>query len=167
MNVYNKKILLALAATMLFAAIPLYASLDEDGENAYSPEGAWLVSGVVDGQPYIWMDIYTSNSKKTAVSGTVLCTLPAVSGITPTGHGSWVRIGKNTFAFTALRILIDLDGNPFGTAKFWGTVSVDEENDMSGTMNVQYYDLNGDPISPVLQGTSTGERIEIELGEEQ
>lgn len=167
MNVYNKKILLVLVATVLFAAIPLYSSLDEDTESAYSPEGAWLVNGVVNGQPYIWMDTYTSNSKKSAVSGTVLCTLPAVSGITPTGHGNWVRIGKDTFAFTALRILIDLDGNPFGTAKFWGTISVDGENDMSGTMNAQYYDLNGDPISPVLQGTSTGERIEIELEEEQ
>jgi hypothetical protein len=167
MNVYNKKIVLALAAIVLFAAIPLYASLDEDAESAYSPEGAWLVNGVVEGQPYIWMDIYISDSKKPVVSGTVLCTLPAVSGITPTGHGNWVRIGKNTFAFTALRILIDPDGNPFGTAKFWGTVSVDAENDMSGTMNAQYYDLNGDPVSPVLQGTSTGKRIEVVLEEEQ
>jgi|WetSurSiteA1Bulk_404760.scaffolds.fasta_scaffold83370_1 hypothetical protein len=167
MNVYNKMIVLALVAIMLLAAIPLYASLGEGADSAYSPEGAWLVNGVVAGQLYIWMDIYTSNSKNPAVSGTVLCTLPAVSGITPTGHGNWVRIGKNTFAFTALRILIDLNGNPFGTAKFWGTVSVDEENKMSGTMNVQYYDFDDDAISPVLQGISTAKRIEIKLEEAQ
>ena len=113
------------------------------------------------------MDTYTLDSNKPRVSGTVLCTLPIATGITQSGHGNWIRTSKNTFAFTALRILIDPDGKPAGTAKFWGTVTMDAENEMSGTMNVQYYDLNDAPISPVLHGTSTGKRIEIELEEEQ
>ncbi len=156
----NKKIVLALVVIAMFAGIWLYASSNQDAEPAYSPEGAWLMNGVVAGQSYLWMDTYTADSTRPEISGTVLCTLPG-SSATQAGHGSWIRIAKNTFAFTAVRILIGPDGQPAGTAKFWGTCKVDAD-EMSGTLSAQYCSLSGDPISPVIgPGTSTGKRIEI------
>ena len=166
MNIGNKKIVLALAVIAMFAGISLYASLYQDTERSYSPEGAWLMNGVVNGQPFLWMDTYTSNSNNPAVSGTVLCTLPAGNNQTQSGHGNWIRIGKNKFAFTAWRFMTGADGKPVGKAKFWGTVTLDAENQMSGTMNAQYYWLNGAPIGPALSGTSTGTLIEVEVEEQ-
>ncbi len=164
MNVDKKKIVLALAVIAMFAGIRLYASTNQDAETSYSPEGAWLMNGVVAGQSFLWMDTYTSDSNKPGVSGIVLCTLPVVSGMTQSGHGSWVRIAKNKFAITAVRILIGGDGQPAGTAKFWGTVTVDKENEMSGTLSVQYFSLGGEAVSPVIgPGTSTGKRIEVKV----
>ncbi len=163
----DKKIALALAVMVMLTGISLYAVQDEDSQPSYSPEGAWLVNGVVAGQHYLWMDTYTSDWNKPGVSGTVLCTLPIASGSTQSGHGNWIRIGKNTLAFTAFRIQFSSNMLASGIAKFWGTVTVDAENETSGTMNIQYYDLNGNPVSPVIQGTSTGKRIEIELEGQQ
>ncbi len=162
MNVDNKKIVLALAVIAMFAGIWLYASTNQDAETSYSPEGAWLMNGVVAGQSFLWMDTYTSDSNKPGISGTVMCTLPVVSGMTQSGHGSWVRIAKNKFAFTAVRILIGGEGQPAGTAKFWGTVTVDAEDEMSGTLSAQYFDLSGKATSPVIgPGISNGKRIEL------
>ncbi len=166
MNVSRHKILQVLFGIVVLAGIPLCASSYQDAESSYSPEGAWLMNGVVAGQFFLWMDTYTSNSTKHGISGTVLCTMPG-SSATQSGQGTWIRIAKNRFAFTALRILIGPDNAPAGTAKFWGTVTVGAD-EMSGTLNAQYYSLSGDPISPVLgPGTSTGKRIEITVEDQQ
>ncbi len=86
---------------------------------------------------------------------------------TQSGQGTWIRIAKNEFAFTAVRIMIGPDDAPAGTAKFWGTVTVDAD-EMSSTMNTQYYTLSGDPMFPMpLQGTSTGKRIEVTIEDKQ
>ncbi len=160
MSIGRRRLLTSVLGLFVLTGISLYASSYQDEESSCSPEGAWLMNGVVAGQSYLWMDTYTSNSTKPGVSGTVLCTMPG-SIATQSGHGSWIRIAKNTFAFAALRILIGPGDTPAGTAKFWGTVTVDGD-EMSGTMNAQYYSLSGDPIFPVpLRGTSTGKRIEV------
>lgn len=166
MSIDRRTLLTSVLGLFLLTGISSFASSYQDGESSYSPEGAWLMNGVVAGQSYLWMDTYTSNSTKPGISGTVLCTLPG-SSATQSGHGSWIRIAKNTFAITTVRILIAPDGTSAGTAKFWGTVTVDAD-EMSGTLNAQYYSLSGDPILPVpLQGTSTGKRIEVTVEDQQ
>jgi hypothetical protein len=168
MSIGRRRILTSVLGLFVLMGIPLFASPCQDEESSYSPEGAWFMNGVVAGQPYVWMDTYTSDSNKPRVSGTVLCTLPTGGDMTQSGHGSWIRIAKNKFAFTAVRILIGPDGQPAGTARFWGTVTVDAENEMSGTLSAQYFNLSGDPVSPVIgPGTSTGKRIEVTVEDQQ
>jgi hypothetical protein len=194
MNVKTGKTLLALLGMLVFAGISLsptlsqnrqrsLASLSEDKndresvERSYSPEGAWFCTGVIPGIPHPvpWMDTYTSDSNRPGVSGTVLCTLNAgkspspmgMVSVTSTAHGSWIRTGKNKFAFTAWRIIMDANGTAVGNAKFWGTVTVGAENESSGTLNADYYDSNGVPYHSIRGGTSTGKRIEVEVEERE
>ncbi len=168
MSIGRRTILTSVLGLFVLTGISFFASSYQDEERSYSPEGAWLMNGVLGGQFYLWMDNYTSDSNKSGVSGTILCTLPTGSGSTQSGHGSWIRIAKNTFAITTVRILISPDGQPAGTARFWGTVTVDAENEMSGTLNAQYFSLSGDPIPPVLGPiASTGQRIEVTVEDQQ
>jgi len=162
MNTFGRKIVLALVGIMVFSGIDLYATQIQSSESAYSPEGAWICSGEVSGITFHWMDIYTSDARRPGVSGTILCTLPVI-GMTQSGHGSWIRIGKNEFAFTVLRLLLD-NGVPVGTAKFWGTVTIDAENHVSGAMSSQNYLFDGTPISGVMNLTFEMTRIEVEVG---
>jgi hypothetical protein len=194
MNVKTGKIMLALCGMLVFAGIslsptlsqsrqrPLVALPEDPGgrdsvERSYSPEGAWFCTGVIPGipRPVPWMDIYTSDSNKPGVSGTVLCTLPVgkspspmgMVSVTSTAHGNWIRIGKNKFAMTAWRIIVDANGMAVGTAKFWGTLTVGAENEASGTLNAEYYDSNGVPYYSMKGGTSTGKRIEVVVEEQE
>lgn len=177
MSVRNRKVLLALFGIVAFAAISPCASLHEDSERSFSPEGAWFCTVTMPGPngpvkvPY--MDIYTSDSNRPGVSGTVLCTLsvgafPSPMGMvtmTQAGHGNWIRIAKNRFAFTAWRIIIDAGGHPVGTAKFWGTVTAIAYDQSSGTMNAEYYDSNAQCFMHITGLVSTGKRIEVEVKE--
>ncbi len=167
MNLGNRKIVFALAVITMLAGISLYASLSQEDERSYSPEGAWLCSGVVNGIDFLWMDIYTSNAQNPEVSGTVLCTLPARPDLTQSGHGNWIRIGKNTFAFTVWRFITGPNGMPVAKVKFWGTVTAEGENEMSGTMNGQNYTLNDDAFGESSHGTYMMKRIEVELEVQQ
>ena len=173
MSVRNRKILQALIGIFVFAGISLCASLSQDSERSYSPEGAWFCSVKFPGSPtpVPYMDLYTSDSNKPGVSGTVLCTLsvgsfPSPMGLvsmTQAGHGNWIRIAKDRFAFTAWRIIVDTLGHPVGTAKFYGSVTVIAENEIAGTMNAEYYNSAGDRFFAVAGGVSTGKRIEVEV----
>jgi len=190
MNVKTRKTLLALIGMLVFAGISLSPTLSQNRqrspvtlpdfqegrggeERSYSIEGAWFCTGVIPGIPHPvpWMDIYNSDSNRPGLSGTVLCTLPVgkspspmgMVSVTSTAHGSWIRIGKNKFAMTAWRIIMDANGTAVGTAKFWGTLTVGAENEASGTLNGEYYDSNGVPYYTMKGGTSTGKRIEVEV----
>ena len=146
--------------------------LAQGGESSYSPEGAWLAWATIVGhpKPFPFMDTYTSDANNQGQSGTVLCTLEtgkfpgptgSLVGMTPSAHGNWVRIAKNKFAFTAWRILLDEAGRPWGTAKFWCTLTVETNNTFTGTMNAAYYDQN-ETVFASVTGTTAGKRIEIE-----
>jgi hypothetical protein len=97
------------------------------------------------------MDVFTSDPNHLGQSGTILCTLqlPSVQSpmgqvsLTPTGHGNWVRIGPNKFAFTVSRIFIDANGRPMSKAKFWGTLAPQTFDTIAGTMSYEYYDQGG------------------------
>jgi hypothetical protein len=142
---------------------------------SYSPEGAWLAQATITGFPTAtpYMDTYTSDSTNQGRSGTVLCTLPFGKSLSPlgiitltaSGHGNWVRIDKNKFAFTAWRFLLNADtGQVVGTAKFWGTVTVETKDTFTGTMNAQYYRSDGTPLVG-FKGTTAGNRIEVQIEE--
>lgn len=147
------------------------------GSETFSPEGAWFCTAKLPGVPVPvpYMDIYTSNSNGSEASGTVLCTLSVgkfaspmgIVSMTQAGHGNWIRIGKNKFAFTAWRIIIDADGHPVGTAKFWGTLTATAHDETSGTMNAEYYGPTGDRFLSVTGGITTGKRIEVEVEDQK
>ena len=194
MNDKARRIVPALIGMLVFAGISLSPTLSQNRQRplvaasedpdfsapegrSYSPEGAWFCSvkfpGWPSGVPY--MDIYTSDSNGPRVSGTVLCTLsvgkfPSPMGMvsmTQAGHGNWIRLEKNTFAFTALRILLDADGHPVGTAKFWGTLTATAEDETSGTMNAEYYDSKGALFNRISGGISTGKKIEVVVEQQE
>jgi hypothetical protein len=80
--------------------------------------------------------------------------------MTPSGHGTWVRLGTNKYAFTAVRIM--MSGTTFvGLARFWGTVTAVSHDELTGTMNAQFYSPDGTPISPVHTGTLNRHRIDV------
>ena len=122
-------------------------------EPSYSLDGAWFGQATMPGVPHPvpFMDIFTSDPSNPGQSGTVLCTLQVAAiqspmgpvSLTPTGQGNWVRIDKNKFAFTVWRILMDANGRPVSRARFWGTRTVQANDTTSGTMNFEYYDLDG------------------------
>jgi len=122
-------------------------------EPSYSLDGAWFGQATLAGnpRPIPFMDIFTSDPNNPGQSGTVLCTLQVASiqspmgvvNLTPTGHGNWMRIDKNKFAFTAWRILMDTNGRAISRAKFWGSVTLQAYDTINGTMNFAYYDQAG------------------------
>ncbi len=81
------------------------------------------------------MDTYTSDSNKSGSQGPFFALSPFSNNLTQSGHGNWIRIGKNTFAFTVWRLMTGSDGRPVAKAKFWGAITVDGENDFSGAIN--------------------------------
>jgi len=164
----RRTMMLALAM-VAWAAMSQSALLAQDPEPSYSLDGAWFGKATMVGipLPVPFMDIFTSDSNNQGQSGTVLCTLqlgkfPSPMGLvssTPSGHGNWVRIGKNKFAFTVMRILMDADGRPVSTAKFWGTVTVQTNDTITGTMNAEYYGQDGKAF-----GGNTGTTVETRIG---
>lgn len=178
MSLTTSKTVLVLWVTVAFAAISLCASMRQDGKTSYSLEGAWLCQATFPGglppwgadTVFLYMDTYTSNSANPGRSGTVLCTLhpwkfgPGLSlNSTESGQGSWIRIGKNQFAVTVRRIMVNADGMAVGTVKFRGIITLITENEFSGTLSAVSYDVDGNQIGPPTPtGNSIGKRIEVE-----
>jgi hypothetical protein len=165
----RRRMLLALPV-VAGAAMSRSATLAQDPEPEYSPEGAWFAVALIGGLQFPYMDNYTSDSNSQARSGTVLCTLSVsrfptpigLVGMTPTGHGSWLRLSKNKFAFTVLRILFDADGRPFGKAKFWGDLTLEAGHMFTGTMNIVFYRQDGTAFFNIA-GTISATRIPVEI----
>lgn len=141
----------------------------------YPLEGAWYGMVSINGLGSTpSLDTFTTNAQRHGVEGTFLCTIPVVSTMpnplnpngwlstTPSGHGNWVRIGTNKYAFTAVRTLFDQNGTLFGWVRFWGTITPISEDEYTGTMNAQYYLPDGTPMLPRnFTGTLHSRRIEI------
>lgn len=153
-----------------FAASSALQAADPSQETGpvYSIEGAWFgITTFPTLGPQPTLDTFTSNAQRPGSVGTLLCTVPAqIAGtLTPSGHGNWVRIGTNTYAFTAERII--MSGTTFaGLARFWGTITAVSDSELTGTMNVQFYSPDGIPTSPVFAG-ATLERHRVEIIFEQ
>jgi hypothetical protein len=176
----SKTLLSALAVLPL--ALGLEASPAGAAPPVGSPEGTWVGTSVVTNPPglpaFPSTDIYTASRRNPTMAGTVLCTIPGtgrfpifVNGqpayfvkTLPTGSGSWMRVGRNRFAFTVWRILLDADTEVVaGTAKHWGVVTLLSRNELSGAVKAQYFGLDGLPITPVLEGTVSETRVAVEV----
>ena len=147
----RKTMILSRAMAVCLAICPL-ALRAQGPEPSYSLDGAWFGQATLPGSPpFPFMDIFTSDPNNPGQSGTVLCTLQLPSGQspmgqtswTPSGQGNWVRVGKNKFAFTVSRIIMDANGRPVSRAKFWGTVTLQAPDTIAGSMNFENYDQNG------------------------
>lgn len=166
-DVKRSSMLLALAM-VAWAAISQSPLLAQAPERSYSLDGAWFGQATFSGAPgpIPFMDIIASDPNSQGQSGSILCTLQVgkiqspmgLVSLTPSGHGNWVRIGKNKFAFTVMRILMDADGRPVGTAKFWGTRTAQTHDTSTGTMNAEYYDQDGKAYGR-FSGTTAETRI--------
>lgn len=165
-----KRSRMLLATAMVAYATMCQSVLVAQGpEPSYSLEGAWFGQATLAGnpRPVPFMDIFTSDPNSPGQSGSVLCTLQVAAiqspmglvSLTPTGHGNWVRIDKNKYAFTAWRILMDANGRPVSRAKFWGTVTVQTNDTIRGTMNFEYYDQDGKAFM-----SNTGTTVETRIG---
>jgi hypothetical protein len=172
MRLRGKVLSLAVVSVVVAAGISASAALQppdprETGP-VYSIEGAWYgITTFPSLGPQPTFDTFTSNAQRPGREGTFLCTIPAqiAGGMTPSGHGNWVRIGTNKYAFTAVRIMMSgsAPGSTFvGLARFWGTITAVSDDELTGTMNAQFYLPDGTtPISPVFAGTLERHRIEI------
>ena len=167
MSVTRKLWVLAVVSALVVAGVSASAALrapdrQETGP-VYSVEGAWYgITDITGLPPTPTLDTFTSNAQRPGREGTFLCTVPAaVAGNqTPSGHGNWVRIGTNQYAFTAVRAITN--GATFvGWAKYWGTITAISDDELTGTINAQFYLANGTPISPVYGGTLERHRVEI------
>ncbi len=178
MNVSKRKIVQVLLAIVILAGFSLSAPSYQDAERSYSVEGAWLCelkfSEAPNATVYRYMDTYTSNPTNPYVSGTVLCTLHpwdfqspmGLVSTTEAGQGNWIRIGKNKFAFTVRRIIVDASGMAVGTVKFRGTITLIAENEFSGTLSAVYYNSVGEPYGSTPTAHSSGKRIQVEVVEQ-
>jgi hypothetical protein len=163
----------AILAALIIAGIG--ASAAQQTGPVYSMEGAWYglvsISGLGSTPS---LDTFTSDAQRQGDAGTFLCTIPAVSkmpnplnpsgwlGTTSSGHGNWVRIGKNRYGFTAVRTIFDENGSLFGWARFWGTITPISDNEYTGLMTAQYFLPDGRAMFPQpFTGTMHSRRIEI------
>lgn len=164
----GKVLALAVVSVAVAAGIPASAARQppdpQETGPVYSIEGAWYgmttFPGVLGSQPTL--DTFVSNARRPGFEGTFLCTVPAqiAGGLTPAGHGNWVRIGTNRYAFTAVRII--MSGTTLvGSARFWGTITAVSDDELTGTMNAQFYAPEGTPISGVATATLERRRIEV------
>ncbi len=156
-------------------AIGIGTSSAQGARHTYSLEGAWYgqISASDLGLTIPTLDTFTSNPEKPGMEGTFLCTIPAVPQManptnpdgylkqTPSGHGNWVRIGRNKYAFTAMRNIFDENGNLFGLAKTWGTITPISKDEYTGTAKFQFYFPDGTPYTPEFTGTMHSQRVAI------
>lgn len=144
------------------------AGASQDTGPVYSIEGAWYGITVFAGNiipPTPTLDTFTSDAQRHMTHGSFLCTIPAdmAGGQTPSGHGNWVRVGANKYAYTAMRAVTDGQGAVVGWARFWGTITAVSEKQLQGTINFQLHaaDAGMTPISPVFSGTIDRRRVEV------
>jgi hypothetical protein len=167
MTLTSKVLALAVLSVGVAAGIPASAARQppdpQETGPVYSIEGAWFgVTTFPTLGPQPTFDTFASNAQRPGREGTFLCTVPAqiAGGTTPSGHGNWVRIGTNRYAFTAVRIM--MSGTTFvGLARFWGTITAVSDDELTGTMNAQFYSPDWTPTSPVFTGTLERHRIEV------
>lgn len=174
----NSCYVFALIAALLSFAV---GSAAQDSIRAYSMEGAWygLVTLTDLGVSIPTLDTFTSNPLKPGVEGSFLCSVPAIAQYpnpmnpsgwtrqTSSGQGKWVRIGKNKYAFTAVRTIYDEKGDLFGLAKNWGTITQISNTEYTGTMNVQFYLADWTPTTPVFKGTLHSQRVLITFEQQE
>jgi hypothetical protein len=156
-----------LSAVVVLAMMTGTTHAGQDPEPTYPPDGTWLAFAITGNVKRPFMDTYVSDQNQHGMRGTVVCTLAqgrvllplgpggaliSVTG-TQTGQGSWRRVEKNVYAFTAWRIMTDLDGRAAGWAQFWGSIRPDTPDHFLGEINAAFYTL--DFVALPIPSTST------------
>jgi hypothetical protein len=175
----KRQLWVVVLAIVVFAGVTAFASLGQDSRDApLSIEGAWFGTASIAGVGETpSMDTFVSNAITPQVAGTFLCTIPSPfypnptnpTGwltVTPSGHGTWRRTGRNEYSFTAMRVVMDQNGAVVGTASYWGVITPVSADEYSGTMNARFYDLDGNllyppPFPDTFTGTLSSRRIVI------
>ncbi len=181
MTFKSTRLVLALSA-LLFAAGAGTCLAEDFGSvfaalngPTYSMEGAWHGTATVDGTDIVTptLDTFTWDARRgPGIQGSFLCTIPpgklpnptnpeGLLTLTASGHGNWVRVGKNKYSFTAYRTIFDENGKLFGIQKNWGTITPVSDNEYTGTIKVVFVMADGTPFTPVFTGTLHSERIPI------
>jgi hypothetical protein len=167
-----------LSAVVVLVMMTGSAHAGQDPGPAYPLDGTWLVFATSAGVTRPYMDTYASHRNLHGLRGTVVCTLPqgrillplgpdggliSVTG-TQTGQGSWLRVQKNVYAFTAWRLLTGPDGKAVGWVKFWGSIKPDAPDHFLGEINAAFYTLDfvALPIPPMPVPTE-GRRVTVEV----
>ncbi len=171
MTVTRKVLALAVVSVLVAAAISASAAPQapdpQETRPVYSIEGAWYGITTFPGTaipPTPTFDTFTSNARRPGLEGTFLCTGPEaiMGGQTPSGHGNWVRIGTNKYAYTAMRAI--MSGSTFvGWAKFWGTITAISDDELTGTINAQFYLPDWTPVTAPGAGTLERHRVQIKF----
>lgn len=181
MKTRNIRLPVAVMAVLVTAGIVASAAarlndVTQETGPAYSLEGAWYGTASLAGLPPVpTLDNFTSAAQKPGVEGSVLCTIPVMTlrhpdhptdpqywlTMAPSGHGNWVRVGTNAFAYTAVRTLVDQSGVYFGRGRNWGTFTAPSENEFSGTMTFRFYRADGTPFGRTFTGVANSTRVEI------
>lgn len=166
-----------LSAVVVLAMMAGSAHAGQDPEPTYPPDGTWLAFASTGSVKRPFMDTYVSDQNRHGWSGTLVCTLAqgrvllplgvggaliSVTG-TQTGQGSWRRAEKNVYAFTAWRILTDLDGKAAGWVHFWGAIRPDAPDHFLGEISAAFYTLDFVALPIPSQSTPTeGWRVTVE-----
>jgi hypothetical protein len=154
-----------LSAVVVLAMMTGSAHAGQDPQPNYLPDGTWLAFATQGNVKRPFMDTYASLQNQHGLRGTVICTLGqgwnhlplgpqgaliSVTG-TQTGQGSWTKVQKNVYAFTAWRILTDTDGKGVGWVQFWGEIRPDAPDHFLGEINAAFYTLDfvALPIPPM------------------
>ena len=165
------------SAVVVLAMMTGAAHAGQDPERNYLPEGTWLYFATQGNVKRPFMDTYASLPNQHGLRGTVVCTLAqgrimlplgpggalmSVTG-TQTGQGSWMRVEKNVYAFTAWRILTDPDGKGVGWIQFWGEIRPDGPDHFLGQISAAFYTLDfvALPIPPTPVPTE-GWRVAVQ-----
>ena len=171
MTVKGNVLALAIVSVLVAGSMGASAALQAVGRSqetgpVYSLEGAWYGMTTFDGgtiPPTPTLDTFTSNAQRPGVRGSFLCTIPAeiAGGQSPSGHGNWVRVGTNKYAYTAVRTMMQ-GGAHVGWARFWGTITPTSHQELTGTINAQFFLPDGKtPFSPQFSGTIERHRVDV------
>ena len=81
-----------------------------------------------------------------------------------TGHGTWGKKEKNTFAVTILLFQFSTEGSFLGTLKARATLSLNDKLDTfdSDDYQFEFFDPDGNPTVFVGIGAAHGTRIKVE-----
>lgn len=119
-------------------------------------EGSWSVDASVTGDPTEIHALLTCTP-----NGEVIET-PSVAIEVSTGHGVWIKTGKNQFAITVLYLRRDEAGAFIGTSKVRSVFTVNEAmTEAGGRFETQVFDTAGNLVGS-FDGTAQAERIEAE-----
>lgn len=166
-----------LSAVVVLAMMTGSAHAGQDPDPTYPPDGSWLGFATQGNVKRPFMDTYASLQNQHGLRGTVVCTLAqgrvllplgpqgaliSVTG-TQTAQGSWMRVQKNVYAFTAWRILTDPEEKGVGWVQFWGEIKPDAPDHFLGEINATFYTLDfvALPIPPMAVPTE-GWRVAVQ-----